>query len=284
MATPDAKQEKRARGAQAMKRTLTPSKQTCIVLASLIGAGFVGGIGLYVWQSGEIASLQKEVTVKQEQVASGQKIASHLVSTEADYAETQKQLRTLETSVTAGQYVPTLLRQTEVLAKSVNLQVGAVRPTLEPAPLPPKDKEARKKFVPWPYDKIHIEMEVRGGYWNVAKLLYRLTNFPKILAVQSMQVQPSPNTRPGAAPQLTVNLKLTGFIFPDDGKQVAEAPGAGVENALASLQESAQSALPKAPPVVGSIGARASQGTGVVETPQPAKTSAPAPANPRNRP
>ena len=139
----------------------------------------------------------------------------------------QKQLRYLESSVTAGEYVPTLLRQMEGQAKAVNLQVGSVRPTLEPAPEPPKDKEARKGFVAWPYDKIHIELEVRGSYWNVAKLLYRLTEFPKIMAVESVQVQPGTVVQAGKSPQLTANLKLTGFIFKNDAAGEKPTP-AGV--------------------------------------------------------
>ena len=215
-----------------LKFSLKPSKQTCYALAGLLGAGLIGGAGLYVWQSGELNELQKQVTARQEKVASGQKIASRLVASEAAYADVQRQIRYLETSVTASEYVPTLLRQMEGLAKSVSLQVGAVRPKLEPAPLPPSDAEARKKFVPWPYDKIHIDMEVRGTYWNVAKLLYRLTEFPKIMAVESVQVQPNTTAQTGKTPQLTANVRLTGFIFPNDG--TGAGTPAGTQDAVIS--------------------------------------------------
>jgi Tfp pilus assembly protein PilO len=192
-----------AAGATRGRWTLKPSKQTCYALAGLMGVGFIGGAGLYTWQKAQIDALSRQVAQKQEQVDSGEKIARRLIASESAYAETQSQLQYLETSVTAGQYVPTLLRQMENLAKSVNLQVSSIRPKLEPAPAPPADKEARKSFKPWPYDKIHVDMEVRGNYWSVARLLYRLTEFPKILAVSSVQVQSQGEVKTGSSPVLT---------------------------------------------------------------------------------
>ncbi len=265
---------RRSGGARAV-HLLRPSKQTCIALAALLGLVLLGGVGLWMWQKGEVDALQKQVEAKQEQVADGRRIAGRLLATEKAYADTREQLHFLETSVTASEYVPTLLRQMEGLAKSVNLQVGAVRPKLEPAPAPPADKEARKSFVPWPYDKIHVDMEVRGTYWDVAKLLYRLTEFPKILAVESVQVQPG--TAAGArgvvpaSPELTVNLKLTGFIFPNDGKGAGVPGGSAAAatgqaqggNSLSVSVDSAKSAaldaLPKPPTIAGKVRAHAKQ-------------------------
>jgi hypothetical protein len=177
----------------------------------------------------------------------------------------------------------------EALAKGVNLQVGSVRPKLEPAPKPPTDPEARKKFVPWPYDKIHVDMEVRGSYWNVARLLYQLTEFPKILAVEAVQVQSAPPA-PGAAasgksPDLTVSLKLTGFIFPNDGAAVRSAagtlgnPGAGLprfgDAVVGGARSAAQSLAPQVPPIAGTVGAHARQPGRVIE-PAGAGNAAPA--------
>lgn len=210
--------------------TLKPSKKTCMALGGTMGALLLASAGLYFWQSGEIAALDKQVQDKQTQLAESEKIARDLEQVRQKNTDTRSQLRFLETSVTEGQYVPTLLHQTEDLAKSTNLQVAAIRPTLEPAPKPPADKEQAKKFKPQPYDKILIDMEVSGKYWDIAHMLYRLTEFPKILTVESMQVSPS-NPIAGTAPSLTVKMKLTGFIFPNDGKvhgpgdSPAAAPG-----------------------------------------------------------
>lgn len=216
--------------------TLKPSKRLCLVLGGVMGLTFAGGTGLYVWQSGQIAQTGKRVATRLEEARASERTAAQLNSLLGEQSAMRTELRYLETSVAPGEYVPTLLRQTEQLAKSVHLQVAGIRPTLELAPLPPPDKEARKKFKPWPYDKVHLDVEVRGGYWDVAKLLYRLTEFPKILAVESVQVQPANGAGtaivPGSSPPLAATLKLTGYLFKNesqeksDAKKAADASGA----------------------------------------------------------
>jgi len=192
---------------------LKPSKQTCAVLGGLMGVTLLASGGLWFLQNGRINELQQQVNQKRADVASGEKIAKRLETVEGEYEATRSKLRYLESSVSANEYVPTLLKQTETLAKSVSLRVDSVRPTLEPAPPPPADKEERKKFKPWPYDKLHVDMQVRGSYWNVARFLYRLTEFPKILSVESIKAAPPANSAQDKNPVLTVNVNLTGFIF-----------------------------------------------------------------------
>lgn len=212
--------------------TIKPSKKACIVLASLMGGTVFASGGLFFWQTGQIAEAEKQVAAKQAQVSDGEKITRRLQTVEATYNATQNQIKYLETSVTASEYVPTMLKQMEDLAHQTNLKVAAVRPTLEPAPKPPADKEARKTFKTWPYDKIHIDMDVAGSYWDVAKMLYRLTEFPKIMSVESVTVTPETGSSAQKVvvgpPQLNVKLKLTGFIFPTDGLQPQQMlpPGA----------------------------------------------------------
>jgi len=224
--------------------TLKPSKRTCVVLGSLMVLTLIGSIGLYIWQSGEIAAVEQKVREKQEEVASGEKIAQRLTQVETDYGNMQNQLRFLETSVTAGQYVPTLLKQMEGLAKNVNLKVASVRPTLEPAPQPPADKEKRKDFKPWPYDKLHVDMEVSGSYWNVARMLYRLTEFPKIMAVENVQINPQAGGYNSYNSTLNVKMKVTGFIFPNDGQPHADGGQPAAQPAPAKAAQ-ASSAAPK---------------------------------------
>lgn len=213
---------------KAPRFTLTPSKQTIAILGGLTGVVLVGSVALYFWQTAEMAEIQKQVDAKRTEVASGEKIASRLKRVEDDYAATAGEIKYLETSVTANEYVPTLLRQMEQLAKSVSLQVNSVRPTMEPAPPPLTDPEARKKAPPPPpYDKIHIDMDIAGSYWSTAKLLYRLTEFPKIMSVESVQITPQgagTSTGAGTSPNLGVRLRLTGFIFPNDGKSALPVP------------------------------------------------------------
>jgi Tfp pilus assembly protein PilO len=199
--------------------TLKPSKQICLILGGLIAVLLVGGIGLYVWQAGEIAEIEKIVRQKKEEVTAGEKIAQQLNQLELEYSVMQKQLRFLESDVSQPSYIPTWLKQAEGLAKTVNLNFNSAKPTFVPAPPPPKDEEQRKKWVPQPYDTYKVDMEIQGTYWNIARFLYRLTEFQKIMSVDTVSIN-SRNAGLGAYDEkLTAKLLITAFVFtPDDKK------------------------------------------------------------------
>jgi len=253
-----------AKEVRAPRFTLKPSKQTAIILGAAMGLVVFGCVGLYVWQSAELGEIQKQVSEKEEELASGQKIASKLETVRADYISTQNQLRYLETSVTEDEYVPSLLHQVEALAKSVNMQVDSIRPTLEPSaakaapvkkdPNAPADDKSKAPPPP-PYDKLHIDMQMKGNYWDTAKLLYKLTEFQKIIAVESLELHPVSSPLGGVSPVLGVHLNLTGFIFPNDGKNgvpgvPSTGPGAAPGAAVAAPGAPAQPApgAAQAPP------------------------------------
>ncbi|GAB4458777.1 MAG: hypothetical protein OHK0029_20430 [Armatimonadaceae bacterium] len=203
---------------------IRPSKMTCIVLGALMAAVLAGGAGLYFWQSSEIAKVAALVEQKRGEVAEGEKIARRLADLEAEYQTMQNQLRFLETSVSAKEYTPTMLKQMEQLANQVNLKVGGVRPKWIPAPEPPKDEKAKKEYKPEPYDKLAVDMEITGTYWNIARFLYRMTEFPKIMAVNSLSINPR-NTE-GYDPNLSAKINLTGFVFPNPEDAVNAENGA----------------------------------------------------------
>lgn len=234
-------------GLSAPRFTLKPTRQTCIALGVMMGVCLVASGGLYAWQEGQIGDLRNQVRVKQNDLNNSEKIAKDLETVKLENTQTRSELRFLETSVSAGEYVPTLLKQTEDLAKSTNLHVGALRPTLEPAPVPPTDKEQRKKFVPQPYNKLKIDLDVSGKYWDVAQMLYKLTDFPKILTVDTIQVTPD-SPKPGQVADLKVSIKLTGFIFPNDGTDHQTSPVAPLPPTSRAAEASKKTAATGAAP------------------------------------
>lgn len=215
----DDKEKKASAGAP--RFTLKPSKQTCIILGSMMAAVILGGAGLYFWQSGEIAEKQAILKQKREEVAQGQKIAQQLTQLETEYSAMQGQLRFLEKSVEGREFAPTMVKQLEEEARRVNLSVISFRGTIEKSPPKPTDKEALKTWKPWPYDKLHVDVEVNGSYWNISRFLYRLTEFRKIVAVESTSI--SPILANGVyASNLSAKMNLTGFIFPVEEKAVED--------------------------------------------------------------
>ena len=253
-----------------LRLVIKPSRTSCIVLASLTGLVIIAAVTLYFLQSAQIGQLSQKVREKQTSLANSEKISRDLKTVTDINAQTRGELQHLETSVTEGHYIPTLLHQTEELARATNLHVGSLRPTLEPAPVPPADKELAKKFVPVPYDKEHIDMDFSGRFWDVAQLLYKLTVFPKIMTVESVTMTPA-NTGPGDHTKLNVKLRLTGFIFKSDTPPASSAVVTGLEK-LTTAPAAPTTATANGTPAATSTPAAPSAGSTTTGVAAPAKT------------
>ncbi len=208
----------------------------CCAVLILVTCGF-----LYANRAGKLHGLQKELGLKQEQLNNSQKIADRLPIARREFLDAQAQLGFLEQGVTSKVYVPTFLRQIEELGRENHLKVVAVRP--QPAQTKPatsakssaadaeagdKKKSAAKPPPPDPYDKLELDMEVSGKYWDVVRFMYDITSFPKIIAVNDIQISPSGQTDVKSSPALSVRFNATAFILKQPGasmraKVVAEA-------------------------------------------------------------
>jgi hypothetical protein len=102
-------------------------------------------------------------------------------------------------------------------------------------------------------------------------MLARLPEFPKIIQVDSLQVNPATTQiGPNSSPALNIHLHLTGFIFPNDG--TATDPLAGATNGAPSPGGAAPE--PGVPPAAGAAAAPPPQQRVMMTAP-------PAHANPR---
>lgn len=220
-------------------KATTKGVTALIVVAVVI---LFGGILAYVGVAGKLKTLTTEMQAKQKRVAESEQIAQKLEKSKLDYLDARSQVRYLEASVSTQEYVPTLLKQLEHLGASVNLKVTGVRP----APMSAKpvvqrsigsgkqasegniDKASEEKTGPQgaekpkeqpsPYDQIVIDVEAQGHYMSALDFLYRLTSFPKIIAVNEIAMDPPSGSRLDQAyanPALKIKLKLTAFVLKD---------------------------------------------------------------------
>lgn len=220
-------------------------KPTKTVIA-LLGATLVlvaGGTGGVLWlQNGALASTLKIVESKENEVLDGQKRERRREEALRNLEADRQRLQFLEQSVSDAAYVPTLLKQLEELATRTDNRVLGVQPEAA-APKPVRKVDERRdpdaqakegqagadgeeaKEPEEPYTPLVIRVSVIGNYRSVETLVERLTAFPKIVAVEEVQLRPH---RPEAGKeetannQLDVDLRVTAFVM----KQPAKAkPG-----------------------------------------------------------
>ncbi len=229
---------------------LKPSKSGVLALTVVAAIVFVACVLSVVLGLGKLNSMQAELDKKETEVSEAKQVVHKLEKTKLEYNDAKSQLKFLESWVSTQAYVPTLLRQLENLGKSVNLRITEVKPVEES-----KRKKARKlnsskqasegnveaasktgeeeaKPKKKLYDELEINVEVSCKYMNALDFLYRLTNFPKIIAVNKITVESAKTGKSKVmsfdkSPMLHMKMNLTAYLYKDSGpsatkKKVAE--------------------------------------------------------------
>lgn len=208
---------------------LEPSRRTLILLAVGSGAAFLLCCTVMALGMSMLGKVSAEFEQKQAEVEDGKQIATRLQASEQTYFDSVKELHFLEKSTSTRAYIPTLLKQLEQLGRSVNLKVVAVKPVIEqqaPAPKPAPEAGAQgsskdgdapppKRAPKPPYEEQQIDISVEGTYNNALSFLYRLTTFPKILTVNSVEMSRKPTSanEPSSAGRLEIKCNVTAFVL-----------------------------------------------------------------------
>ncbi len=200
-------------------------KRTLVILACCAVLVLAVFALLYVNRSGNLKTVQDEYRQKKDKLDRSQEIAARLPVARQEFLDAKQKLSFLEQGVSSKVYVPTFLRQIEALGKRNNLQVVGVRPKRsddKPAPVVSKavddDKKGDKDRVakappPKPYDELEISIELKGKYWDALKFMQQITSFPKIVAVNDIQISPEGRTVTLASPELSIKVNATAFIL-----------------------------------------------------------------------
>ncbi len=186
-----------------------------IKLAALTLLVFILTGGIWMYHAQSIRQLQAQTRQFEQEAFTGRSTAKRLASARLEAASVTRELKDLEAQVVPELFLPTLLRQVDALAKKNGLEVMALKHTLEISPKsadPASTAEEKKAFRPLPYDRDRIDLEVRGTYWGVARFLYRLTTFPKILAVETVTERPADQATPQSG-RIIATIRMTGFVF-----------------------------------------------------------------------
>lgn len=237
--------------------SLKPSSKGVTALIIIAVVIFFGCTLGYIAAAGKLRSATAEMTAKKKKVAESRQIAQKLEESKLDYLDARSQIRFLESSVSDQAYIPTLLKQIESLGKSVNLRVSGIKP--EPVKAQPTARRlssgaqaasgnieaaSEQKAQPGaqtaqkianPYDELKINVEAEGKYMNALDFMYKLTSFPKIIAVDTVEMSPASSSDEVGSPDLNIRLRVTAFVFRNE--KPATDPTAGREAVSSSATD-----------------------------------------------
>ena len=211
---------------------LKPTKNTIIILGALLGLVVVAMAGILWLQGSMLDETQQKLAARETELKDGQLVARRREDARTALEADRAQLKFLETAVSDSAYVPTLLKQLEDLATSTKNQVLGVRPQLV-AEAPTKLQQRRdpdaqakegepagdgkeEKKKPEPYTRLIIQVNLVGRFDSTQAFVDRLTRFPKIVAVNELQLRP--HRAAGGKPEdsdglLDVEIRLTAFVM-----------------------------------------------------------------------
>lgn len=207
--------------------------QTRIVVLLMVVVVLAGG-GITMWsrsasQGAKARYQQLVIDVPDEVVL--KKMVGETQLVVDDY---KSQLQHLELAVPNLAYVPTLLTELESLGKQHNIAVTGVRPIVENrVQRSVDDKAAGTTVKKAPYQEMSIDITGRGSYENVMQMVEALKKFPKIIAIQTVGLQPRRQTgdpqqdanTAGVVLDATVRIKAYLFPMPESGSTGQQSPG-----------------------------------------------------------
>lgn len=187
------------------------------VLALLVVVIALGGAGILYAQIMHRNALTEQMSEIDARLENYRGAAVQLKHAQDELRNAQEELRFLEKSVSEKTFIPTLLKQLEEAARRHQLQVQSVRLQNPPAPTTAAATPDGEKTEQKEYEEQPIEISVSGRYTNIMQFLDGLSRFPKIVAVDRVQLRPKPRDYRYDPVQLDFTISVTAFIFRNQG-------------------------------------------------------------------
>lgn len=212
-------------------------------LVKILGVGamitLLGGLGVSYVGYSQIEAARQQLEQQRASVEQAREAPDNLQKAMEEYVEAQKELRYLEEGVSEAAYVPTLLKQLEVMATGIEMEIQSVRPAQKPQASNNKGSQDQEKKEgesgsesSKPYEEQIIQVSVKGNFWSVMSFLKRVQAFPKILSVQRMSLQSKLDPGQTTNPPLETQIEIRAYIFKQPAKSEKAAQNRESESAV----------------------------------------------------
>ena len=201
-----------------------------------IGAVLGVSVALCLWL---VMTINKMKAAQAEKLAQArgelsalQNDAGQLTTLQAEFKKMKAELSYLEPGVSDDRkatYLPTLLKQLQKLADDHNIKLEQLNPgeakpptnTPPPAapsgPTGPAEPGAAPAAPAGPQgEQVPINLRMEGTFPQLMAFLEGLKTFPKVIEINSMQLQPRSNGKDGAgvSPKLGITMEASATVLP----------------------------------------------------------------------
>jgi len=199
-----------------MKSNEAMKSVALLALATLL----VGG-GLIYWQYNNRSSAQSRVASLEAELPDIEQVQADLATSQQELEDHRIRLEHLEKSLPKEAYIPTLLKELEMVGRERNLTVTGIRPILQPNGVGATVDDDSG------YQKLDIDITGQGTYRAVLEMIASLKSFPKILSVTTIAIQPRRDIQ-SKSNDLDTTIRLRAYIFKE---ALAPIPGSSEDKA-----------------------------------------------------
>jgi type IV pilus assembly protein PilO len=176
-----------------------------------IGAFFalsVAGVAAFFYlyaspMQGEMALRRKKLEALQADIRKSQAIAQRLPQFRSEVGELETRLETLKNVLPEEKDMGDLLRRLHTLAVQSNLTIRNFKPAPQPI---------TKQL----HAEIPINLEIDGAYHNVGLFFDRVSKFPRIIHIGSIDIKGKDKQEPNST--ITADFVATTFVLLDPSK------------------------------------------------------------------
>lgn len=173
------------------------------------GALVIGG-GACAWQTTRVMENLRLTADLRAQVLENRDIEARLAESEKRLEEAKRQLAHLEQGLPEAAYIPSFLRDLEQLGNRSGVTVTGVRPQ------PNASGKDGEKSAQAPYRDLALEIRGTGPYRSLQRLLENLEQFPMIVSVKQLVLNPDSRRTDSTRSVLEITVQAETFIFPAD--------------------------------------------------------------------
>jgi type IV pilus assembly protein PilO len=167
----------------------------------------------YKTRSEQITKLEGDYEKISSDLMKAKQSASRLPQVQAEFAQLQKRWEESSTLLPTEKEMAELLTQITVSGQ----RAGVDFMLFEPKPPAPHDI-----YVEHP-----VDVEVQGGYHDIGMFLSRMSNLPRIVNVNSIQMKDVPNPADPKGPQIVdASLSLSAYRLLNEGERTQVAAAA----------------------------------------------------------
>jgi Tfp pilus assembly protein PilO len=185
------------------------SPKTLGLMAFIVLA--LGGGATY-FQFNAVQTAKADVAALEGQVPSQKELEKSLADSHAKLTEYQAKLAHLEGSVPDVAYIPTLMKELEMIGIADGIKVTGVRPA--PVVVAPPAVTEGKRQEKKDYSEVELEIKGRGKYDAIKTFLDSLQKFPKVIAVKTVSLTPMRDSGTGATSSIDVVINVVAYVFP----------------------------------------------------------------------